>query len=135
MNEKSKTRGLSRIPIWDLSNPKRDSDQSTHTSTCTRSAGQYLEYTETAPTHLCLQQGVGQLGVVQEQLPGLLRVVLDAPLHLLHQLKHLLGGQASDSLGDGLWGCLGRYTRSMEGGLLCACKFNSKLQQELIRAA
>lgn len=56
--------------------------------------------------NLGLEEGVGQLRVVEEQLFGLFRVMLDAPLHLLHELKHLLGGQAGHCLGDGLWSCL-----------------------------
>ena len=39
--------------------------------------------------YLRLQQGVGELGVLKEHCASFLRVVLDAKLHLLHQLEHL----------------------------------------------
>ena len=69
------------------------------------------------PTHLCLQQCVCQLWVVQQQLPCLLWVVLDEPFHLLHQFKHLLRGQARHSLRDHLRGILWGDGGAMEGGL------------------
>lgn len=43
--------------------------------------------------NLALQEGVSQLWVLQEHVPGLLGVVLNAHLHLFHQLKHLFWGQ------------------------------------------
>ena len=67
--------------------------------------------------HLRLEQGVGQLGVVQQQLACLLRVVLNAPLHLLHQLKHLLRGKAGHCLSDGLRGRLRGHWGPVQGRL------------------
>ena len=44
----------------------------------------------------------------------LLGVVLHAPLHLLHKLKHLLRREAGDCLGYCLRGCLGGNGRAVE---------------------
>ena len=40
-----------------------------------------------------LQEGVRELGIFEEHVLGFFRVLLDASLHLLHQLKHLLWRQ------------------------------------------
>ena len=70
--------------------------------------------------YLGLQQGVGQLGVLQQHGAGLLGVVLDADLHLLHQLEHLLGGEAGHGLTDGLRGPprLTGWAKRAEKGLI-----------------
>ena len=47
----------------------------------------------------------------------LLGIVFHAPLHLFHELKHLLGREAGDGLGNRLRGCLGGNWRAMEGRL------------------
>lgn len=75
---------------------------------------------------LGLEEGVGQLRVVKEQLLRLFRVVLDAPFHLLHQLEHLLRGQAGHSFGDCFWCCLWRNwgpidRRLNRSWLRCCC--------------
>ena len=43
-----------------------------------------LQHVHSHSVYLSLQQTVGQLRVVQKQLPCLLRILLNAPLHLLH---------------------------------------------------
>ena len=52
-------------------------------------------------TDLGLKEGIGQLWVVEKQLSCLLWVALQAPLHLLHELKHLLWREAGHRLRDG----------------------------------
>ncbi len=54
---------------------------------------------------------------MKEQLPGLLRVVLDRPLHLLHELKHLLRRETGHSLCNSLRGCLRGNGGTMDGWL------------------
>ena len=79
-----------------------------------------LQHVHSHSVYLSLQQTVGQLRVVQKQLPGLLRVLLNAPLHLLHQFKHLLWGEAGHGLCDGLGGRFWGDRGPVQGGL-CAC--------------
>ena len=79
-----------------------------------------LQHVHSHSVYLSLQQTVGQLRVVQKQLSGLLRVLLNAPLHLLHQLKHLLWGEAGHGLCDGLGGRFWGDRGPVQGGL-CAC--------------
>ena len=57
---------------------------------------------------------------MQKQLSGLLRVLLNASLHLLHQFKHLLWGEAGHGLCDGLGGRFWGDRGPVQGGL-CAC--------------
>jgi hypothetical protein len=47
-----------------------------------------------------------------------LRVVLDKPLHLFHQFKHLLRGETGHGFGDDLWSCLGWHSSTVEWGLV-----------------
>ena len=84
-------------------------------TTCT-----VLQHVHSHSVYLSLQQTVGQLRVVQKQLPRLLWVLLNAPLHLLHQLKHLLWGEAGHGLCDGFRGRFWRDRGPVQGGL-CAC--------------
>ena len=59
--------------------------------------------------NLGLQQSIGQLGVLQQHGSGLVRIVLDTSLHLLHQLEHLLGRQRGHRLAHHVRGS-GRVT-------------------------
>ena len=53
--------------------------------------------------NLGLEQGISQPGVLHQHRARLARVVLDAQLHLLHQLKHLLWGQRCNCPADCFW--------------------------------
>ena len=76
-----------------------------------------LGVSPTYPAYLGLQECIGELGIVEEQLPGFLRVLLHEPLHLRHKLIHLLRRKTGNCLGDVLGGILWRHRCSMHRGL------------------
>lgn len=68
-------------------------------------------------SYLSLQQSVRQLRVMEKKLSGLLGILLDKPLHLSHQLVHLLRWKAGHCFCDVLRGILWCYRCSMQRGL------------------
>lgn len=76
-----------------------------------------IRISEAVLLYLSLKQSVSQLWVMEEKLASFLRILLDKPFHLCHQLVHLLGRKAGHSLRDVLRGVLWCHWCSMYRGL------------------